>query len=263
MTYYIVYLLGCRLSNACSRSFYSEQAAALHFTGYGLVTYGSPRSTWCLYLACLRTDVLRPRGVYARRIRWIAGVTVHKPSSLKRVTQGALAGLVAGIIASWSANKFHSLWSEVRGEEKHPEVAELSQRGGRPDSAAAKEAASVEGNPPQEDATVKIAAKISNAVLDRPLTTDQKHRGGVAVHYVFGALSGAFYGATVEAFPAVRTMKGLGFGIAVWLVGVEITLPALNLTEPPWQYPFRMHAYSFISHLIYGGVAEQVRRNLR
>jgi uncharacterized membrane protein YagU involved in acid resistance len=58
-------------------------------------------------------------------------------------------------------------------------------------------------------------------------------------------------------------MKGLGFGIGIWVAAVEVSLPAFNLAELPWKYPPRMHAYSFISHLIYGAVTEQVRKALR
>jgi len=46
---------------------------------------------------------------------------------------------VAGLVGSWAANQFHSLWSYLAGEEQNPDVARLSDRGGRPDTAAAKE----------------------------------------------------------------------------------------------------------------------------
>jgi uncharacterized membrane protein YagU involved in acid resistance len=46
------------------------------------------------------------------------------------------------------------------------------------------------------------------------------------------------------------------------LAGVEVAVPLLGLSEPPWRYPFRMHAYSFISHLIYGAETEQVRKSV-
>jgi hypothetical protein len=94
------------------------------------------------------------------------------------VTKGAMAGLAGGVVGSFAANQFHSLWSEFRGEEQG-EVARLSQRGGRPDTAAAKEQAT-SGEPPQEDATVKIASKVSNTVLDHPLRATEKHQAGAA-----------------------------------------------------------------------------------
>jgi Protein of unknown function (DUF1440) len=186
-----------------------------------------------------------------------------KQTILRLVTKGAIAGLAGGLVGSFAANQFHSLWSDFRGEEQsHPEVARLSQRGGRPDTAAAKERAS-SGEQPQEDATVKIASRVSSTVLDRRLSPTEKHQAGVAVHYLFGAASGAFYGAAAEIVPSVKMAYGLGFGFSIWLAAVEVGLPAFKLAEPPWKYPPRMHAYSFISHVIYGAVTEQVRKTLR
>jgi len=43
-----------------------------------------------------------------------------------------------GLVGSWAANQFHSFWSKMLGEEQTREVAERSDRGGRPDTAAAK-----------------------------------------------------------------------------------------------------------------------------
>jgi putative membrane protein len=187
---------------------------------------------------------------------------MSKESDLKRVIKGAVAGAVAGIVASWAANQFHSLWSHVAGEEQNPEVARLSDRGGRPDTAAAKEKVAL-GEPPKEDATVAIASEVSKAVFDHPLTKKEKHQAGVGVHYAFGAASGALYGAVVELTPMTKIAQGAGFGLGVWFAGVEVAIPLLGLSEPPWRYPFRMHAYSFISHLIYGTVTEQVRKSVR
>ncbi len=187
---------------------------------------------------------------------------MSRASNFGRIAKGAVAGLVGGLVGSWSANQFHSLWSRSRGEERHPEVAELSQRGGRPDTAAAKEKVAA-GGAQDDDATVAIASKASSTILDRPLTWKEKHRGGVAVHYAFGAVTGALYGAVAEAAPSAKIINGVGFGIGIWLAAVEVALPALKLAAPPWRYPARMHAYSLISHAIYGAVTEQVRRTLR
>ena len=48
-----------------------------------------------------------------------------------------------------------------------------------------------------------------------------------------------------------RILSGAAFGVGIWLAAVEAALPTLKLTQPPWRYPFRMHAYSLISHLVY------------
>jgi uncharacterized membrane protein YagU involved in acid resistance len=159
-----------------------------------------------------------------------------------QITKDAIAGLVAGLVASWAANQFHSLWSRFTGDEQNPEVARLSDRGGRPDTAAAKEKVA-SGEPPEDDATVAVASKISTGAFDHTLTEKEKHQVGVAVHYAFGAASGALYGALAEVAPLVRIVEGLGFGGLVWFAGVEVAIPLFKLSAPPWRYPFRMHAY--------------------
>ena len=146
----------------------------------------------------------------------------------------------------------------MAGEEQNPDVARLSDRGGRPDTAAAKENVA-SGEPPEEDATVAIA----DAVFEHSLTKKEKHRAGVAVHYSFGAVLGALYGAVSEVAPLARILSGAAFGVGIWLAAVEVALPTLKLTQPPWRYPFRTHAYSLISHLVYGTVTEQSREVLR
>ena len=187
---------------------------------------------------------------------------MNKESGLERIVKGATAGLVAGLVASWAANQFHSLWSRVAGEEQNPDVARLSDRGGRPDTAAAKETVAA-GGQPQEDATVIIASEVSEVVFEHPLTKKEKHQAGVAVHYAFGAASGALYGVVAEVSPSATIGRGAGFGTGVWLTAVELVLPALGLSRRPRHYPLRMHAYSFISHLVYGAVTERVRKTVR
>jgi len=187
---------------------------------------------------------------------------MKRESDFGRITKGAVAGLVAGLVGSSAANQFHSVWSKLSGEEQNLEGVQLSDRGGRPDTVAAQEKIAA-GGPVEEDATGVIAGKVTNAVVDRPLSRKEKHRGGVAVHYAFGAASGALYGAAAEVAPLATIANGAGFGMGVWLAAVEAALPALKLTQPPWRYPFRMHAFSFVSHLFYGAVTEQVRKTLR
>jgi putative membrane protein len=204
----------------------------------------------------LRGGINRPAG--STEGPW----SMKKDSALKRIAKGAAAGLVAGFVASWAANQFHSLWSVVAGEEQNPEVARLSDQGGRPDTAAAKEDVAA-GGLPNEDATVAIATKVSKVIFERSLTKKEKHQAGVAVHYAFGAASGALYGAVAEVVPSTSIGRGAGFGTGIWLIAVELVLPAIGLARRPQHYPLRMHAYSFISHLVYGAVTERVRKTLR
>ena len=60
--------------------------------------------------------------------------------------------------------------------------------------------------------TVVVASTVSDVVLNRRLTSKEKHRAGVSVHYVFGAASGALYGAVAGAAPIAKIVNGAGFG---------------------------------------------------
>jgi len=83
------------------------------------------------------------------------------------------------------------------------------------------------------------------------------------VHYGFGAVVGALYGAAAESVPMVRRGFGLPFGAAVWLGAHVIAVPPLGLAEPPVRQPMGKEAEELGLHFVYGSVTELVRRLLR
>ena len=83
------------------------------------------------------------------------------------------------------------------------------------------------------------------------------------MHYGFGANVAAIYGTTAELAPPVSTGWGIPFGAAVWLGAHVITVPALGLSEPITHSAPRAEAVEFGAHLVYGAVAEGLRRFLR
>lgn len=103
----------------------------------------------------------------------------------------------------------------------------------------------------------------SRTVFHHKLTLDQKKIAGPTVHYGFGANVAAIYGTTAELAPLVSTGWGIPFGAAVWLGAHVITVPALGLSEPITHSAPRAEAVEFGAHLVYGAVAEGLRRFLR
>src|ERR1700692_4384624 len=95
------------------------------------------------------------------------------------ILKGMLAGAVGGLVASWTMNEFQKVWTAA---EKQITGGKQGQDGNRQDGEDA------------EDATMKTADRISQALQGRHLTKDEKKDGQV-VHYAFGALMGAVYGA--------------------------------------------------------------------
>lgn len=110
------------------------------------------------------------------------------------------------------------------------------------------------------DSTVKTAGAIYRKVTGHDLADSQKDLAGPLVHYSFGALLGAVYGA---AQPAASMGYGLPFGAAVWLGAHEIAVPSLGLAPPPTQEPLSSHATELAGHLIYGATVWAVWRVLR
>src|SRR6185295_9863756 len=117
--------------------------------------------------------------------------------------KGLAAGLIGGLVASWTMNRFQDVWSKlVEGSESWPdnqfqnvwcEFAEglkespgsqVSKPGPEPDV--------------QEDTTVRAASAVAESLFDHRLTQSEKKIAGPAVHYILGTGVGGLYGAAAE-----------------------------------------------------------------
>jgi putative membrane protein len=165
---------------------------------------------------------------------------------------GAGAGVVGGILGSWMMVRFNHL---VGRTEDHPHPEQHH----RADAAPNKTDGTISDTP----ASVKIASAIGTAVADRPLREHEKQLGGSVLHYLFGAITGGFYGAVAERSPAAAAGFGLPFGATVWLAADEIGLPLAGLADNPATYPASRHAAALGTHLVFGATVEGVRRLLR
>lgn len=148
--------------------------------------------------------------------------------------KGAVAGLVAGVVASFAMDGFQRL------------VTAMSSSG-------------QDGEP----ATQKAADRVAVAATGEPVTRDRKPAAGQAVHYGVGAALGLAYGVAAELKPAVTAGGGMAFGTSVAALLDEAAVPAMGLGEPPWRTPASTHVYTLGSHLVFGGVAELTRRLVR
>src|SRR5262245_51172312 len=150
--------------------------------------------------------------------------------------RGAGAGLLGGLLAAGAMSLMHTV------------LADGGAGGGR--------------STPPEDPTVKVAAAATRLVGYR-LGESEKAPAGSVVHYAFGAVVGAVYGAAAEIVPIVSKAFGLPFGAAVWLGAHVVAVPALGLAESPVRQPAAKEAEEFGLHLVYGTITELVRRLLR
>ena len=164
----------------------------------------------------------------------------------REIWKGAAAGALGGLVASWAMNEFSTILSKV---------AEVSANGNKRKS---------QGNgQQQEDPTMVTAEKILETFAGVRLNKDQKKKAGDVVHYAFGTLMGAVYGAAAEMRPEVKSLFGLPYGAALFVGADEVTLPALGLAKKPTEYPITRHLSGLSQHLVYGLTTELVRQAVR
>jgi putative membrane protein len=84
-----------------------------------------------------------------------------------------------------------------------------------------------------------------------------------AIHWGFGAAAGAVYGSIAEFYPAVTADDGAGFGLLLLALTHETALPALELGAPPDAQSEREQTSEASTHILFGVVAERVRRIVR
>ncbi len=176
----------------------------------------------------------------------------------KGLAAGAVGGLVAGVVM----NQFQAFLGRQMGGVDRSHGAQSLQQGS-PNHGIGQELKERGEDEEQDDAAMRLANAVSEAVLDRELTPEEKHAAGTVVHYAFSATTGAWYGAMAEAFPVVTAGEGLPFGAFVWVTADEGMVPAIGLSKSSEEYPYSIHLYAFASHLVYGLTTELVRRTVR
>jgi putative membrane protein len=83
------------------------------------------------------------------------------------------------------------------------------------------------------------------------------------IHWIFGALAGAVYGALVEVEPSLGAWRGAAFGITLNRITHESILPRLGLTAPPGLQPTQERISEWVTHAAYGVATDSVRRAVR
>lgn len=173
------------------------------------------------------------------------------------IWKGIVAGMAAGLVASWTMNQFQAAWTRLAENSEKPHGAQSMQ------PSEGSQGNQAQDTQEQDDATVKVAKVVSEGVFGHQLQQSEKRSAGAVVHYAFGTASGGLYGALAEVAPQVTSGVGLPFGAAFWLLADEISVPLLGLSKGPTEYPLSTHAYAFASHLVYGATAELSRRAVR
>lgn len=156
-----------------------------------------------------------------------------------------LAGVAGGLAGGWTMSQFSRAWNKTL-----------------PSSRTNAIGASCLYSQQEWDSISKSAESIAARLLSRKLSSRETRIGSAIVHYAVGGAAGALYGTAAHWIPRMTKFRGLGFGIALWIVGDEIVMPALGLTEKPGTYSLRMQANAFGEHLVYAFTVNLIYRGL-
>ena len=188
-------------------------------------------------------------------------------AALPRRVKGAIAGALAGLIASWVMESFQAAWSNATNQIERQKVLTREGAGrrhgarGGPEDPAAQDlprddGASRTGIPTparSEPSTVKVASALAEPILERKLTDEEKPIAGEVVHYGFGSFNGALYGALAEIpLLPIEAFNGTAFGAALWVAADEYVVWKLGIRREEPHFPSMTHAYALASHLVYG-----------
>ena len=152
-----------------------------------------------------------------------------------RPAAGLIAGIAAGLVASAAMSAFQAAATKLSSDDS----------GGGDD----------EGDP----ATVKAADLVTRAATGEKVPEPYRDLSGEVVHYVVGAAMGGFYGWLAEYRPMASAGFGSAYGLATSALFDEAAVPALGLSDAPWEQPLTTHAYGVASHLVFGVTLEATR----
>jgi putative membrane protein len=117
--------------------------------------------------------------------------------------------------------------------------------------------------PPRTHGEPEPPDLLAEKLVGHELAGTEKEVATEAIHWGFGALTGAAYGALAEYYPAATAKDGAGFGMALSSLTHGTMLPAMGLSAEPEEQTTRERTSELATHVVYGVVTETVRRVVR
>ena len=150
-----------------------------------------------------------------------------RPLHERSLAKGLLAGLIGGLIATAVKTIGEKIYPpRTHGEPEPPDV---------------------------------LVDKVTGNALSGPSRTAASE----TIHWGFGALTGAAYGALAEFYPAATSKEGASFGLTLMALTHQTALPAMGLSAEPDQQTAREHTSEMVTHVIFGVTTEIVRGFVR
>ncbi|HVT99643.1 MAG TPA: DUF1440 domain-containing protein [Acidobacteriaceae bacterium] len=117
--------------------------------------------------------------------------------------------------------------------------------------------------PPRTQGQTPPPVVLAENVTGRRLPEGERELALQGIHWIFGAVAGAVYGAMVEVEPSLGAWRGAAFGITLNRITHESILPKLGLTAPPGRQPTQERISEWVTHAVYGVATDSVRRAVR
>lgn len=139
-------------------------------------------------------------------------------------------------------------------------TAPLAKRGApRPtrEAPTARTSMSVVGrhHGPDESATDALGRIVYENLVGRAPSPGTQRKLSWAVHVGYGLVVASLYGAIRggrDRGVARAVLGGTLFGAGLWLLGDELAIPLLGLSDKPTRYPVTSHLQSLAQHLGFG-----------
>ncbi len=113
---------------------------------------------------------------------------------------------------------------------------------------------------PPRQITMKMAQEMgAKDELDRP---QERTAATLVGHFSYGVGAGAVYPLAAGWLPLPGWLRGILYGLVVWLVSYMGWVPAANLLPKPSDTPQRRNALMIAAHMVYGATLGWVARNL-
>jgi putative membrane protein len=117
--------------------------------------------------------------------------------------------------------------------------------------------------PPRTQGQTPPPVVLAEQVAGRPLPPAEKQAAMHTIHWGFGAVAGAVYGAMVEVEPSLGAWRGAAFGVTLNKITHESVLPRMGLAAPKEKQPTQERVSEWVSHAVYGIFTDAVRRIVR
>lgn len=163
--------------------------------------------------------------------------TQSEPGDGYGVVSKALMGAAAGAVGTWALDR-----ADWRMWKHESQDARLQTNSVRPF-----------GEPPAH-----VFVKKAEQTLGLNPTPEQHEIAGVAVHYGIGITPAIVYSIVRDKLPGEGPVRGLLYGLSLFLLQDEAVNAATGLAAKPQKYPWQAHARGLLSHLVYGLATEMV-----